>query len=48
MNSVKKLLRFLTKKYRVNCKNILGHSDIAPNRKKDPGEKFPLERTSKS
>ena len=48
MNSVKKLLRFLTKRYKVNCKNILGHSDIAPNRKKDPGEKFPLERTSKS
>ena len=41
MNSVKKLLRFLIKRYRINCKNILGHSDIAPNRKKDPGEKFP-------
>ena len=47
MNSVKKLLRFLTKKYRVNCKNVLGHSDIAPNRKKDPGEKFPWKELAK-
>ena len=48
MNSVKKLLRFLTLKYRVNCKNILGHSDIAPTRKKDPGEKFPWQFFSKN
>ena len=41
MGSVKKLLRFLMARYKVNRKNILGHSDIAPNRKKDPGEKFP-------
>ncbi len=47
MNSVKKLLKFLTKRYRVNCKNILGHSDIAPNRKKDPGEKFPWKELAK-
>ena len=47
MNSVKKLLRFLTKRYRVNYKNILGHSDIAPNRKKDPGEKFPWKKLAK-
>ena len=47
MNSVKNLLRFLTKKYRINCKNILGHSDIAPNRKKDPGEKFPWKELAK-
>ena len=47
INSVKKLLRFLTKKYRVNCKNILGHSDIAPTRKKDPGEKFPWKELAK-
>ena len=47
INSVKKLLRFLTVKYRVNRKNILGHSDIAPNRKKDPGEKFPWKKLAK-
>jgi len=39
--SLKKLCKFLIKKYKINKKNILGHSDIAPNRKKDPGEKFP-------
>ena len=47
INSVKELLKFLKKKYRVNCKNILGHSDIAPNRKKDPGEKFPWKELAK-
>ena len=47
MNSVKKLLRFLTKKYRINRKNVLGHSDIAPDRKKDPGEKFPWKELAK-
>lgn len=36
-----RLSKFLIKKYRINSKNILGHSDIAPERKKDPGEKFP-------
>tara|TARA_B100001063_G_C16619562_1_gene479992 strand:+ start:68 stop:802 length:735 start_codon:yes stop_codon:yes gene_type:complete len=39
--SLKKLLKYLSKKYGINRKNVLGHSDIAPSRKKDPGEKFP-------
>ena len=47
MSSVKKLLRFLIARYRINRKNILGHSDIAPNRKKDPGEKFPWKDLAK-
>ena len=47
INSIKKLLRLLIKRYRVNSKNILGHSDIAPNRKKDPGEKFPWKELAK-
>ena len=48
MSSVKKLLRFLTKRYKVSYKNILGHSDIAPSRKKDPGEKFPWKELAKA
>ncbi len=35
------LCKFLMKKYKIKRCNILGHSDIAPLRKKDPGEKFP-------
>jgi N-acetylmuramoyl-L-alanine amidase len=41
VQSLKKLSQLLIKKYKINQKNILGHSDIAPARKKDPGEKFP-------
>ena len=41
LSSLKILLRTLIKKYKIDLKNILGHSDIAPERKKDPGEKFP-------
>jgi len=41
IQSLKTLSKFLIKKYKINQKNILGHSDIAPTRKKDPGEKFP-------
>ena len=41
LSSLKILLRTLIKKYKIDLKNILGHSDIAPQRKKDPGEKFP-------
>ena len=36
-----KLLKSLINKYQIRNQNILGHSDIAPDRKKDPGEKFP-------
>ena len=41
MFSLLKLSEILIKKYKIEPKNILGHSDIAPNRKMDPGEKFP-------
>ena len=41
INAVRDLCKKLRKKYKIPLKNILGHSDIAPLRKKDPGEKFP-------
>lgn len=39
INSLIKLLGFLKKEYQI--KEILGHSDIAPLRKIDPGKNFP-------
>jgi len=47
ISSLLKLSKFLIKKYKIGHKNILGHSDIAPERKKDPGEKFPWKHLSK-
>ena len=47
INSTIILIKHLIKKYKINKKNILGHSDIAPERKKDPGEKFPWEFLAK-
>ncbi len=41
IKSVISLSKILKKKYKIKKENILGHSDIAPLRKKDPGEKFP-------
>ncbi len=47
ISSLIRLLNHLLKKYKIRKENVLGHSDISPNRKKDPGEKFPWELLSK-
>ncbi len=47
IQSLVNLSKILIKKYKINSKNILGHSDVAPERKKDPGEKFPWKELSK-
>ena len=39
--SLIKICQTLIKKYKIKKNNIVGHSDIAPSRKIDPGEKFP-------
>ena len=46
IDSLIKLLNFLKKKYDIDNMNFLGHSDIAPYRKNDPGEKFPWKKLS--
>jgi len=48
ISSVLRLSKYLLKKYKIKPKNILGHSDIAPNRKRDPGEKFPWRYLAKN
>ncbi len=47
INSLKKLIKKLIELYAINKDNILGHSDISPDRKKDPGEKFPWKNLAK-
>tara|TARA_Y100001970_G_scaffold293244_1_gene438749 strand:+ start:3166 stop:3912 length:747 start_codon:yes stop_codon:yes gene_type:complete len=47
ITSIKKLLKYLITKYNINRQAILGHSDIAPDRKRDPGEKFPWNELAK-
>ena len=47
INSLIILCKYLKKKYLIKKDNFLGHSDIAPLRKIDPGEKFPWKKLSK-
>ena len=41
LSSLIKICNKLIKKYKIKRRNIVGHSDISPLRKIDPGEKFP-------
>ena len=47
INSLINLCKILRKKYLIKKENFLGHSDIAPLRKIDPGEKFPWKKLSR-
>ena len=47
IKSLSNLLKKLKKKLNIPSHNILGHSDISPFRKNDPGEKFPWQYLSK-
>ena len=46
ISSLIKLCKIIKKKYSIKKENFLGHSDIAPLRKQDPGEKFPWKKLS--
>ena len=45
--SLVKICRTLIKRCKIKKKNIVGHSDISPLRKIDPGEKFPWKHLAK-
>tara|TARA_B110000438_G_scaffold277208_1_gene299638 strand:+ start:497 stop:1222 length:726 start_codon:yes stop_codon:yes gene_type:complete len=45
--SLIKILKKTIRKYKIKKKYIVGHSDIAPLRKIDPGEKFPWNKLAK-
>jgi len=47
IESLINLIKALKKKYNIHNNNILGHSDISPYRKSDPGPKFPWKKLAK-
>ena len=47
IKKLEELIELLLRKYKLKTKNVLAHSDIAPNRKFDPGEKFSWESLAK-
>ena len=47
ISSLIKICKILIKKYKIKKQNIVGHSDISPSRKIDPGEKFPWKLLAK-
>ena len=48
LSSLIQICKSLIKKYKIKKRDVVGHSDIAPLRKIDPGEKFPWEKLSKN
>ena len=48
MGSLETLLKEILKKWNIPAHRVLGHSDISPGRKIDPGRKFDWERLSLS
>lgn len=48
IQKVAHLLQGIIKRYDIKPQHIIGHSDMAPSRKIDPGAKFPWERLHKA
>ena len=44
LKSLIQICKILIKKYKIKKWNLVGHSDVAPLRKIDPGEKFPWKK----
>jgi N-acetylmuramoyl-L-alanine amidase len=44
IEALTRLCRDICQRWRIAPDRVLGHSDVAPDRKRDPGENFPWER----
>ena len=47
IDAVVRLVAHLKDKYEITRGNVVGHSDVAPARKRDPGELFPWNRLAR-
>lgn len=44
IEAVIELSKDILARHNISAHNVIGHSDVAPERKKDPGEKFPWQK----
>lgn len=47
MEALLPLLADIVERHDISCSNVVGHSDVAPARKQDPGELFDWERLAR-
>jgi N-acetylmuramoyl-L-alanine amidase len=48
MNAVEELCRDILARRKIPARHVLGHSDVAPERKQDPGELFDWPRLARA
>ena len=48
IDALKTLCRGIQNRHAIPDRNVVGHADIAPHRKKDPGEKFPWQQLAQN
>jgi N-acetylmuramoyl-L-alanine amidase len=48
LNALETLAREIFSRWRIPPRYVLGHSDVAPHRKQDPGELFPWHRLARA
>jgi N-acetylmuramoyl-L-alanine amidase len=48
MRAVERLCRDIIARHGIRPQRVLAHSDVAPARKKDPGERFPWDRLARA
>ena len=48
IEAVIELVKSVMERHGIKAKDVIGHSDIAPGRKQDPGEKFPWDQLARA